>query len=1222
MDATQKAANPFPGLRPFEANESNLFFGRDVQIDELQQCLQRNRFVAVVGTSGSGKSSLVRAGLLPSYKKDFTAGGNQIWRVATFPPGQDPIGNLARALNKRDVLGTNQSDEWGAIVIETTLRLGDLGLAELARIRLPLNENLLIVVDQFEELFRFKADKPEDAADEAAAFVKLLLEAAGQQDAATYILLTMRSDYLGDCSQFRDLPEMINKGLYLVPRMTRDQLREAIRKPVELKGVKIETRLVNQLLNDVGDDPNQLPILQHALMRTWNNWMQDESTSDDKSIDLKHYINIGSMREALSQHGDEIYNELSPHKKIAETLFKCLTTKEDGRYIRRPTKLERICAIAKATEEDVIQIIDQFRSEGCSFLTPYTGEINSNDVIDISHESLIRIWEKLKVWSDEEANKAEDYHRLVEAYNLGDLLSKRSLEVALDWRKKYNPDEAWAEMYPDKSGKAIDFNAVMRFLEESEEKDEDEKAEKKRQQQERELQQQRIIKFQQERELQQQRIIKFQRVFVLIFSVAGVIILYLFLQARYQNQEAKKGQLNALSSSSEAYFASNQTLQALIESVKAGKQLKQSFGVDEQTSLRVMTTLRKMFYNVRERNILKGHTGNIYSVSFSPDGTKIATAGEDKIIRLWGRNGQFIRFLTKHEDLIRGLSFSPDGKILASVSDDETIKLWNFDNNHFETLGKHEFGITSVDFSPDGRTLVSGDFNGSFKIWNLNSKKLLRHINHAKLSVNSVKFSPDGKTIASASDDKTIKLWNVVNGQLIKTLKGHTYKVKDVSFSSDGKTIASASYNNTIKLWNVANGQLIKTLEGHIEKVNSVIFSPDGQTLASASDDKTIKLWKISDKHLITLITTLEGHIDKVNSVRFSPDSKIIASASDDGTIKLWSRDNQENMTILQTHLNNPNQIDFSPDGQMLVSASDNNAIALWNVSKGTVITPFPKKDGHKAEVLDVKFSPNRQFLATASKDQTIKIWNISKRNLFTALQGHQDWVNSVSFSPNGQMLASASNDKTIKLWNLDTKKLIATFEGHNDGVNSVSFSPDGKLIASASNDHKIKLWSVPEKALIHTFDGHNDSVYSVSFSPDGQLLASASADKFIKLWSVPTRNFIQNFKQIPIKIIYDINFSPDGQLIASGNGDKTIELWNRKGEFLNVFREHRGTVSSVSFSHDGRLLASISADETIIIRSLDLDSLLIGGCNKIRDYLENSDKDEERHLCDTLNKL
>ena len=420
---TRARTNPFPGLRPFMQEEADLFFGRDRQSDELVRRLASRRFLAVVGTSGSGKSSLVRAGLLPSLEGGFMAGAGAHWRMAILRPQDDPIGFLARAIVDTGALAhLDIAQPAAAGVVETTLRRSSLGLVEAVRLaRLEPHENLLILVDQFEELFRF-ADlaRQRGAGDEAPAFVKLLLEAAQQTAVPIYVVITMRSDFLGDCARFRDLPEAISDSQYLIPRLTRDELQAVITGPIGVRGGRIAPSLLQRLLNDVGDDMDQLPVLQHALMRAWDHWERHDP--DARPIELNDLEAIGGMAEALSRHADEAFGSLTSdrERKIAERLFKCLTERgSDNREIRRPTPLARIAAIANVDAVEVIPVIDVFRAPGRSFLMPpHDVALEDDSVIDISHESLIRQWGRLRTWVEEEAESRATYLRIVEAARL------------------------------------------------------------------------------------------------------------------------------------------------------------------------------------------------------------------------------------------------------------------------------------------------------------------------------------------------------------------------------------------------------------------------------------------------------------------------------------------------------------------------------------------------------------------------------------------------------------------------------------------------------------------------------------------------------------------------------------------------------------------------------------------------------------------------------------
>ncbi len=467
-EITPEIFNPFVGLRPYEEHEAFLFFGRDGQSDELVGRLARRRFLAVVGVSGSGKSSLVRAGLFASLRGGFMAPAGSSWRIALLRPGNAPLASLTAALHGA-LCDPEQPDDDAlpSPLIEATLRRGSLGLIDAVRqARLPRDENVLVVVDQFEELFRYKQATSDRASDgDAAAFVKLLLEAYQQGTVPIHVLLTMRSDYLGDCAQFRGLPEAMNDSQYLIPRMNRDERRQAIEGPIGVGGGRISQRLVQRLLNDVGEDPDQLPVLQHALMRTWQHW--EQRRQEGSPLDLPDYDAIGTMTRALSLHADEAYHELNTDRsqRIAQKIFKRLTERgADSREIRHPTQLGELCAVAAAQPGEVIEVIDKFRNPTRSFLMPPFGSsIENGSVIDISHESLIRKWKRLTTWVDEEADSRAMYLRLADAANRhqagkAGLWRNPDLKLARNWWRHEQPNAAWAQRY------ATGFDLVDSFL--------------------------------------------------------------------------------------------------------------------------------------------------------------------------------------------------------------------------------------------------------------------------------------------------------------------------------------------------------------------------------------------------------------------------------------------------------------------------------------------------------------------------------------------------------------------------------------------------------------------------------------------------------------------------------------------------------------------------------------------------------------------------------------
>lgn len=483
-----RLTNPFPGLRPFREEEEHLFFGREGQVDAIVDKLAAKRFLAVVGTSGSGKSSLVNCGLRPALRRGLMARAGSAWRMAQFRPGGHPIPALARSLAQPKLLFNHHDvgEQVIEAIIEATLRMGNLGVIDLfEQAQLIGQANLLLVVDQFEELFRYKTpgssvsgDDVQQMNEESVAFVNLLLKAA-QSEYPIYVVLTMRSDFLGDCARFPGLPEAVNEGQFLIPRLTREERRAAITGPVLVAGGEISPVLLTRLVNDVGDNPDQLSILQHALNRTWAQWQRERHGNEP--ISLSHYEAIGTMAHALDQHAEMAFAELTEcQKRICEVVFQALTEKgSDARGVRRPTDFATLCAIAAAEPSEVGAVLEVFRKPDRSFLMPPADEpVGPKTIIDISHESLMRVWNRLKEWVERETNSAAQYRRLAQSAMLhargsAGLMTDPELALMEDWQWAWQPTAAWADRYGSDLSRAIEFlqrsrNERDRLLDEQE----------------------------------------------------------------------------------------------------------------------------------------------------------------------------------------------------------------------------------------------------------------------------------------------------------------------------------------------------------------------------------------------------------------------------------------------------------------------------------------------------------------------------------------------------------------------------------------------------------------------------------------------------------------------------------------------------------------------------------------------------------------------------------
>ena len=543
-----------------------------------------------------------------------------------------------------------------------------------------------------------------------------------------------------------------------------------------------------------------------------------------------------------------------------------------------------------------------------------------------------------------------------------------------------------------------------------------------------------------------------------------------------------------------------------------------------------------------EVTLLTGHTREVYSVSFSPDGLTLASGSADRTIRLWEvTTGKHLRALEGHTSLVVNVSFSPDGRTLASASWDDTIRLWEVTTGkHLRTLEGHTQAVWNVSFSPDGRTLASGSVDGTIRLWEVATGAHLRTLERDMRYVRSISFSPDSRTLASGDwYDGTIHLWEVATGKHLRTL-AQIHGGKDVSFSPDGLTLAGVSDDGIIHLWEVATGERLRIFEGHTHQIYSVSFSPDGLTLASGSVDGTLRLWEVTTgKHL----RTIDGHTVGVWGVSFSPNGLTLATAHTNKSVSLWEVATGQLLRTLggSGYIAGVNSVPFSPDGRTLVSVGWNGPIHLWEVATGKPLRTFK---GHTEAVRSLSLSPDGLTLASGSIGGTLRLWEVATGKPLRVLKGHTEAVHSVAFSPDGQTLASGSADETFRLWDVATGKPLRAIAPHREAINSMSFSPDGRILATADAYGTVRLWDVSTVTHLRTFSGHTSQVHSVSFSPDGLTLASSSADGTVRLWEANTGQPLQTFEGHTDRPL-SVSFSPDGGTLASASFDGTVLLWD-----------------------------------------------------------------------------
>jgi WD40 repeat protein len=715
----------------------------------------------------------------------------------------------------------------------------------------------------------------------------------------------------------------------------------------------------------------------------------------------------------------------------------------------------------------------------------------------------------------------------------------------------------------------------------------------------------------------------------LSFALAIAIAAGIFAFSQYQkalvsqrNEEIEKIQGRARYS--EALFALDKRLDALIEALKARRELKHLAPSDSQTETMVELALRRSIYGSVESNRFSSFAAGNNALDVSSDGEIIAVATTGVGLQIWQRDGRLLRSFKAYQGPVLGVAISPNGQLIASSNGDTTVKLWRRDGTLVKTLTGFKAATGKVKFSPDGKLIVSSSGDGTIKLWRSDGR-LLKTLKHGVIST-PVVFSPDGKLIVSAADSGTLKLWQP-DGTLLKTLSNIPSPVFSIAFSPDGQILATGNGDGKLQLWQ-RDGSLLKTFSAHDAAINALAFSPNGQILVSASDDKMLKFWRKDG----TLLNAIKGHDSGIQDVGFSPSGDTLYSASVDGTVKVWKLRNPL-LTILRGHTEGIWGIAFSPDGQFIASSSLKETI-LWR-KDGSI---YRSLKGPSPRSSSVAISPDSQTIATVGADQSVKLWR-KDGTLLRSLKGHQGNLKQVAFSPDGQMLASSSADRTVKLWRIDGTE-IATFRGHAAGTWGVAFSPDGSTLASSSGDKTVKLWRLAavlnqkreldsqlevksEDSLFKTLQGHTNTVFAVSFSPNGELIASVSTDRTAKLWSRDGK--LLHTLEGHTSGIWGLAFSPDSQTIATGSNDGIIKLWKSDGTLLTNLIGHSGGVKGLAFAPDGKTLASAAEDKTVILwnlkQSVELDKVVAVGCDWVRDYLRTNVelKEEDRHLCDGI---
>jgi len=1187
---------PYPGMVPFRPEDARFFFGREAEIQDLLTKLRAHRFLLVIGSSGSGKSSLVLAGLLPKLADPnvFSPG---TWKTVTLRPGATPLKELAARLG-------GDPDPPEAVV--TALLAAS-----------PPAQRLLLYVDQLEEVYSLVKDRAEQ--DRFLGRLKDL-----RADARCVVLGTMRADFYSDLMESALWPvDDAQQVKIAAPRG--DALRSAIVAPAEKVGVCLEDSLVERLLTDAADEPGTLPMLQEALVILWSkkSWQLITRQSYDE---LGHDGRSG-LAVAMATRADATLVELPPQQQlIARRIFLRLVQFGEGRPdTRRQQPVDELRSVT-----DDSQVFDRVYAALIEhrLLTPSLDDRLGRRV-DIAHEMLIIGWPASQQWVRDRRDaeqtrrrletKAKEWDRL--GRGSGALLDEVELPEAEHWWKGPDASEvgvdALVEDFIRASREAVDRQAEDR-----------EKARRN--------------------ELARRN----AWIFATLLGVAIVASGFAFWNWSRAVAETKKvnvAKMKISSYSSIPLLYSHRELEAVKTNLQVGRDLHQvgrelkrwwsqifpdhklENDVNELEN-QVRKNMQKVLYGVKEHNRLSA-TSPVQWVAFSPDDQMIATVMDTGMVQLWKPDGTLISWPNNQKGLQEGVSavaFSPKGKMIALAVGNK-VALLNLDNGTSRILPEVVGGaVGAVAFSRDGKmiaaasTEVKGTQNvGSVQLWNTDSGALLNTLEGHMSVQMAVAFRPDGKMIAAAGWYGLV-LWKT-DGTSHQKLDGEGANA--VAFSPDGKWMATGCTNSKVKIWN-SDGKLQQTLLGHGDAVWGVSFSPDSQQVASASNDETVKLWQIDG----TLLTTLAGHTNVVRAVAFSQDGKMLASASDDGTVKLWKLGG----TGRAVRNGNPlYAVGYGPDGKTILTTSGHGMATLWNPD-GTFRKTVDKEQ--YGPISAVAFSPDGQMFATASGDRSVWLFKSDGTKL-RPLEGHtgevnQSEVKGLSFSHKERLIATAGVDGTVKIWNTDDGKLFKTLqEGKRSAVQEeqgypvwgICFSPDDRMIAAASHDGTVKRWRWSDGTSLPPLKGHGGAVTAVAFSRDSKMIASAS-DRTVKLWNSDDGTLLKTLEGHQ-GAVRGVAFSPKGrEIIASASEDKTVKLWTRDGTLLKTLEGHENKVVGVAFSPDGKKIVSGSdEDGTAILwnweEDLNLDRLLEYGCDWVRDYLKNNTEVEQsdRQLCDGI---
>jgi WD40 repeat protein len=977
--------NPFPGLRPFLPEESDLFFGREGQSSEVVERLNANKFVTVIGASGSGKSSLIFCGVIPLFRSG-NGSANADCTIITMRPGNDPAGNMADALIESGLMETSGGAARDSL-IDSINNNPDAISAILTKNTGKKAKKLLIIVDQFEELFRYgMIGSARRIPGTTTSFINLIVSETLNKSNGIYFIITMRSDFIGECAHYQGLTQLINDSNYLIPHMTRENYRTVITGPVKYAGATIEDELLENLLNDVGDRTDQLPVLQHALMRTWTYWQ--EADQPDRPLGMSDYDAVGRMVNAMSRHADEAYDELSPRgRAICEVMFRTITEKgSDNKGVRHPTNVRTVSAIARCSEEELFEVVEKFRIPSRSFITPRSeASLDADSVIDISHESLMRLWDRLRIWVDEEAAAVQMYLRLSEAsamYQKGKagLWRPPDLQLAVNWREKNQPSLTWAQRYNPAFERAMVYLATSEkeFLAEEESK----------------------IRIQ-KRQLKRSRIIAMILGSAAIISIGFMLFAFIKkleadtqkLRAEEQTQiaeeqsiiaeerrvEADTEKLRAEENAARAAMSEAEALQekerAETEKTRAERNAERA---REQQSLAesqtIVATTQRELAEQKEKEAQQERE-RAFSLRMLAVGKQMSV----KSLQVEGQ--QDLQTLLAYQAYIFNKRYQGtpnDADIYAGLYN----AVRKYGGEHYKVFKGHDGEVKSLAFVPGKNEFYTSGQDGKIIKWILDGKaENFEVIYSGTSSIEVLAVSPDASWLAAGDDKAGIRMIPLGGGsQPGYELKGHTSKIKSIVFSYDGTNLYTAALDGKVLKWDLA-ARTSRDINDNTVRITSIDVSGRGKYLAGISDKGEVLVWnQESDNDLFK--PDVGNRI--INTIRFDPSRNILAFGDMNGQIELWDVEKRVKISEVKGHTARVSSISFNPLFNQMATGSYDKVVKIWDMNDLTE-PPLSFTDNDEI-ILTIQFSGEGDALVS-----TVSAGSVSRGGLITSRATHAD---------------------------------------------------------------------------------------------------------------------------------------------------------------------------------------------------------------------------------------